>query len=213
MANSEDQIFFETVVNGLTQRVEISSDSLITTINESIDKYELTDPVVIQSLDYMLEYSSIKGSEHFIDKWRNDCPKTKISHLGGFLGVLKYGTRIIPVFDIFVREKQLDNKVLVTDLSKLGIWEQYLPIDKSEDSTFIEDIFYLRISDLNVDNEIRAKILSENSTWLQEYSDKEGYLRQKVNIRIYQKFRFLITDQSKGLLISVTKAISGTTTQ
>lgn len=207
MANSEDQIFFETIVNNLTQKIEIGSDMLITTISETIDKYGFTDPVVIQSLDYMLEYNSIKGSEHFIDRWRNDCPKTKISQLGGFLGVLKYGSRIVPVFDIFVRDKTLNNKVVITDLSELGVWEQYLPIDKSEDTTFVDGIFYIRVTDLNVDNQVRQKIITENSTWLQEYPDKEGYLRQRVNVRVYQKFRFMITDESKGLVISVSKTI------
>lgn len=207
MANSEDQIFFETIVNNLTQKIEIGGDTLIAVINETIDKYGFTDPVVIQSLDYMLEYNSIKGSEHFIDSWRNDCPKTKISQLKGFLGVLKYGSRIVPVFDIFVREKTLNNKVVITDLSELGVWEQYLPIDKPEDAAFIDGIFYIRVSDLNVDNEVRRKILDEDSAWLQEYADKEGYLRQKVSIRIYQKFKFLITNKSKGLVISVSKTI------
>lgn len=211
MANSEDQIFFETIVNNLTQKIEITGDSLIDSINESIDKYGFTDPVVIQSLDYMLEYDSIKGSEHFIDRWRNDCPKTKISQLGGFLGVLKYGSRIVPVFDIFIREKTLNNKVVVTDLSQLGVWEQYLPIDKPEDTTFVNGLFYIRVSDLNVDDEVRQKILTENSAWLQEYVDKEGYLRQKVNVRVYQKFRFLITDESKGVVVSVSKASVATT--
>jgi hypothetical protein len=213
MANSEDQIFFETIVNNLTQKIDIRSDSLISSINENIDKYGFTDPVVIQSLDYMLEYDSIKGSEYFIDKWKNDCPKTKISHLGGFLGVLKYGSRVVPVFDIFVREKTLNNKVVVTDLSELGVWEQYLPVDKPEDVAFVDGIFYIRVSDLNIDNEVRQKILSENSAWLQEYSDKEGYLRQKVNVRVYQKFRFLIKDVQKGFLLSVSTTVGNSTTQ
>ena len=86
--------------------------------------------------------------------------------------------------------------------------DRLVPIDKIEDTQYIDGIFYLRISDLNTDNEIRNKIISENSAWLQEHSDKEGYLRQKVNIRIYQKFRFLITDQSKGIIMSVSKTVN-----
>lgn len=207
MANSEDQIFFETIVNNLTQKIEINGDKLISTINESIDKYEFTDPVIIQSLEYMLEYDSIKGSEHFIDKWRNDCPKTKISQLGGFLGVLKYESRIVPVFDIFVREKKLNNKVVIADLSELGVWEQYSPIDKPEDNKYLEGIFLLMVADLNTENVLRNKIVSENSKWLQEQGDKDGYLRQRVIVKLYEKFRFIIKDQTKGLLITVNKII------
>ena len=207
MANSEDQIFFEIIVNGLKEKVEISNDKLVETIKKIIEKNKFKEPIIIQSLDYMIEYDSIKGSEHFIQKWRNDCPQTKISGLRGFLGVLKYGSRVVPVFDVFVREKNLNNKVVITDLSELGVWEQYSPADKPEDIPYLDGIFYLRVTDLNADDEARNKILSENTAWLQEYPDKEGYLRQKVTIRIYEKFRFLITDESKGIIISVSKTI------
>jgi hypothetical protein len=206
MANSEDQIFFKQIVENLTEKKEIDSNRLITVISESVNKYGFTDPVIIQSLEYMIEYNSIKGSEHFIDKWRYDCPKNKISNLQGFIGVLKYDSMVIPVFDIFVREENLNNKVVITDLSKLGVWEQYSPSDKLEDNQYVDGIFYLNISDLNVDNKVRTKIISENSDWLQKYEDKEGYLRQKVSVKIYQKFRFTISDQSKGLVISVLKS-------
>ena len=147
------------------------------------------------------------GGKKMIQKWRNDCPKTKINELRGFLGVLKYDSRVIPVFDVFIREKDLNNKVVITDLSELGVWEQYAPVDKPEDTEYLDGIFYIRVSDLNAENEIRNKILSEDAAWLQEYPDKDGYLRQKVSVRIYEKFRFLITDQSKGVVIVVTKAV------
>ena len=50
------------------------------------------------------------------------------------------------------------------------------------------------------------KIISENSDWLQEHLDKEGYLRQKVSIKIYQKFRFSIRDKKYGVVMSVNSA-------
>ncbi len=201
MANSEDQIFFEEIVNKLNKKITVAGDLLITTICENIDKFK--DPIIIQSLEYMLEYNSLKGSEYFIDKWKNNCPKTKISHLSGFLGVLKYQSKNVPVFDIFVRDKALNNKVVITDLNDLGIWEQYLPVDKPEDMIYVDGIFYIRVSDLNADNTRRKEILDEKSDWLLAYSDKDAYLRKKVNVRIYQKFRFSITDPSKGILLSV----------
>lgn len=213
MANSEDQIFFEEVVKNLNNKITVNSDLLIDTIRKSIDKYKFKDPVIIQSLEYMLEYNSIKGSEYFIDKWREDCPKTKINHLDGFLGVLKYGSRIIPVFDIFVRDKTLNNNVVITDLHDLGVWEQYLPVDKHEEGNYVQGIFYIGVFDLNKEDAVRQKILNENSSWLQTYTDKEGYLRQKVNIKVYQKFRFLLKDVDKGLVIAVNPSVGNATTQ
>lgn len=205
MANSEDQIFFEAAVNGIDNKVETTPNKLFATIKQKIKELGLQEPVIIQSLDHLIEYDSIRGSEHFIDKWRNDCPKTKISDLSGFLGVLKFGAKTIPVFDIFVRDRKLDNKVIITDLSKLGTWEQYSPIDNPEDAGLQDGIFYLRVADLNIDDTLRNKILGENSTWLQEEEDPEGYLRQRILINLYQKFRYVVKDQKKGIVISVLK--------
>jgi hypothetical protein len=67
----------------------------------------------------------------------------------------------------------LNNKVVITDLHDLGIWQQYLPIDRPGDEDYLDGIFYIKVSDLNVEDAVREKILSENSNWLQEYSDKE----------------------------------------
>lgn len=43
----------------------------------------------------------------------------------------------------------------------------------------------------------------DNPGWLQEYPDKEGYLRQKVLINFKQKFEFEIKDSRAGYLINV----------
>jgi len=207
MASSEDQIFFEGILKELDQKIETDSNKLIEIISQSIDKYKLEDPVIIQSLEYPIEYDSIRGSEHFVDRWSNECPKTKISHLDGFLGVLKYDNKIIPVFDIFVRDKKNINKVVIADISKLGVWEQYSPISKLEDKEYVnEKIFSIKVSDLNVDDDMRKKIISEKSKWLEKHSDKDGYLRQKVVSKIYEKFRFLVKDKSKGIAITVSAA-------
>ena len=91
--------------------------------------------------------------------------------------------------------------IMADELERRGLF------DKEEDKGFIDSIFYLNVIDLNSDDVTRNKILTENSSWLQSQLDKEGYLRQKVNIKLYQKFRFTIKDSDKGVVITVSKSV------
>ncbi len=207
MANSEDLIFFKTIVDGLNNKIDVAKDKLIEAIREKIDEHSFDNPIIIQSLDYMVEYDSIKNSDYFIDKWKSDCPKTKISQLDGFLGVFKFGSKVVPIFDMFFREDGFNNKVAIIDLKELGVWEQYLPIDQAGDEQYVDDLLYIRVIDLNLDEEKRDKMIEDNPSWLQDESDKEGYLRQMVNIKIYEKFRFLMKDQPLGTIVSVTNVV------
>jgi len=107
------------------------------------------------------------------------------------------------VVDIFVRKAELKNKVIVTDLSSFGVLNQYSPIDKPEDTECQYDIFFIRVSDLNQDDQRRQKIITNNPAWLKEHEDNEGYLRQKALINLYQKFEFKIIEPKSAFCINV----------
>ncbi len=203
MASSEDQLIFEQLVNGVEIRKDVAKEDIITEIEKSVQGYQ--NPVVIQTLEYLYEYDSIKHSDRFIDRYRHDCPKTSFSDLKSFLGVIKLAEQNVPVIDMFVRDKQLENKIIVTDLEKLGILNQYAPIDKPEDAAYQYDIFFLKVDDLNKDDDQRNTILEQNPEWLQQHVDKEAYLKSHVVVRLYQKFKFEIKDPQKGTCLTVIK--------
>jgi hypothetical protein len=205
IANSEDQLIFEQLVEAVEIKKDVKKDDIINEIGMVIAEQKMENPIIIQTLEYLFEYDSIKRSDLFIEKYRRDCPKTPFSDLKSFLGVFKLSDRNIPVIDIFVRDKKLENKIIVTDLERLGTFNQYAPIDKPEDSVNRYDIFFLRVDDLNKDTEQRNKILVQNPDWLQQYSDKEGHLKSCVVVRLYEKFKFEIKDPKAGACLTVVK--------
>lgn len=205
LANSEDQLIFEQIVESVGVKKVIKKDGIVVEIEKAITEHKMINPVIIQTLEYLFEYDSIKRPNLFIEKYRRDCPKTPFSDLRSFIGVFKLGDRNVPVIDIFVRDKKLENTIIVTDLEKLGTFNQYAPIDKPEDAKDQYDVFFLRVDDLNKDVEQRNKILERNPDWLEKYSDKEGHLKSCVVVRLYEKFKFEIKDPNAGVCINIEK--------
>jgi hypothetical protein len=205
MANSEDQLIFQQITKAIKTQKLVKKENIIDQIEKAITEQKMVNPIIIQTLEYLFEYDSIKRSDLFIEKYRRDCPKTPYSDLKAFLGVMTVAGKNIPVIDIFVRDEKLKNKIVIADFEKLGTFNQYAPIDKPEDVEYKFDIFYLRVDDLNIDTDQRNKLIEQNPAWLQKHADKEAYLKQQVVIRLYQKFRFEVKDSSAGVVLTVNK--------
>jgi len=203
MASSEDQLVFEQMVAGAGSKRDVTKQNVISEIEKILNENKLKDSVVLQTLDHMYEYDQLQKSDLFISRYTRDCPKTKLDSSHGYKGVLKIAGQNVPVVDIFVRKAELKNKVIVTDLSSFGVLNQYSPIDKPEDTECQYDIFFIRVSDLNQDDQRRQKIITNNPAWLKEHEDNEGYLRQKALINLYQKFEFKIIEPKSAFCINV----------
>lgn len=203
MASSEDQLVFEQMVAGAGNKRDATKQDVISEIEKILSENKLKDAVVLQTLDHMYEYDQLQKSDLFVSRYTRDCPKTKLDSSHGYKGVLKIRGQNVPVVDIFVRKAELKNKVIVTDLLSFGVLNQYSPIDKPEDSECQYDIFFIRVSDLNQDDQRRQKIITDNPAWLQEHQDKEGYLRQKALINLYQKFEFKVLEPKSAVCINV----------
>lgn len=203
MASSEDQLVFEQMVEGAGSEKDITKQDVISEIEKIVTENKLNDPVVLQTLDHMYEYDQLRKSELFISRYTRDCPKTKLDSSHGYKGILKIAGQNVPIVDVFVRKAELKNKVIVTDLASFGVLNQYSPIDKPEDVECKYDIFFIRVSDLNQDDQRRQKIITDNPAWLQEHADKEGYLRQKALINLYQKFEFKVVEPKSAFRLNV----------
>jgi hypothetical protein len=202
MASSEDQLIFQEIVSGLAEK-NVTKENIVSEIKNVIDSQNIENPIILQTLDFQSVYSQIRQADIFLDHYNRDCPKNIATGMHGYLGVLKVGEKNIPIVQVFVRETALKNKIVVVDLDKFGVLNQYPPKEKSEDEKYVDGIFYLRVADLNVEDELRQKIISEKPAWLDEYADKDAYLRGKVLINVYQKFRFEIKNKKAGAYLSV----------
>lgn len=203
MANSEDQLIFERMLSGAGEQKNVAKQDVISEVEKILNENNLKDPVVLQTLDHMYEYDQLQKSDLFVSRYTRDCPKTRLDSSHGYKGILKIGGQNVPVVDIFVRKAELKNKVIVTDLLSFGVLNQYSPTDKPEDAECQYDIFFIRVSDLNQDDQRRQKIITDNPAWLQEHEDKEGYLRQKALINLYQKFEFKVTEPRSAFCLNV----------
>jgi len=204
LANSEDRLIFEQMLNEVKNQQSVKKEDIISEIEKSLKEKSFESPIILQTLDHLYEYEQIRRSEAFISRYNQDCPKTKLDYMQhGYMGVLKFADYEIPVVDIFVGKAELKNKVLIVDLKNFGQLNQYSPIDKSEDTKYLEDIFFIKVTDLNEDEERRQKIINENPAWLQQYQDKAGYLCQKTLINIYEKFEWKIKDSQYGFALNV----------
>lgn len=203
MASSEDQLIFERMVEGAGSKKDVIKQDVISEIEKVLNENKFNNPIALQTLDHMYEYDYLQKSDLFVSRYTRDCPKTKVDSSHGYKGILKIAGQNVPVVDIFVRKKELKNKVIVTDLSNFGVLNQYSPIDKVEDKECGYDIFFIRVTDLNQDDQRRQKIIDDNPTWLQEHENKEGYLRQKALINLYQKFEFKIIEPKSAFCINV----------
>ena len=203
MASSEDHLVFEQMVAGAENKKDVTKQDVISEIEKVLNENRFKDAVVLQTLDHMYEYDYLQKSDLFVSRYTRDCPKTKLDSSHGYKGVLKIGGQNIPVVDIFVRKAELKNKVIVADLSSFGVLNQYSPVDKPEDAECQYDIFFIRVSDLNQDDQRRQKIIADSPAWLQEHEDKEGYLRQKALINLYQKFEFKVLEPKLAFCMNV----------
>ncbi|NLJ49782.1 MAG: MFS transporter [Candidatus Atribacteria bacterium] len=204
LAKSEDNLIFERMLSGIKDKQNVKKEDIISKIEEVLKEKSFEDPVILQTLDHLYEYEQIRRSEAFISRYSQDCQKTKLDNMKhGYMGVMRLADYKIPVVDIFVEKAELKNKILILDLQKFGKLNQYSPIDKPEDTKYLEDIFFIKVTDLNEDTERRQKIINENPVWLQKHEDKDGYLQQKVLINIYEKFEWKTEHPEFGFILDV----------
>lgn len=206
MANSEDQIVFKEMVDGVAIKKDITQENLVSEIEKVITENNYQNPIVFQTLGYISEYQYLKQSPSFMERYRKDFPKTDpdFRDLKSFyFGVLDFNGKKVSIFDVFVRDENLKNKIIVTDFAKLGVWNQYTPVDKPADKAHVYDIFFLQVHDLNKDTTEREKLITANPPWLNSQTNKEAYLKSHVVVRLYQKFKFEIKNPKAGACLNI----------
>ena len=184
-------------------KIDVIEKDVLSKIKQILNENKFVNPVVLQSTDIISEYNDYMESQLFMPQYNKDCPKTKYDSLPGYKGVLKIAEQTVPVIELFVEMKELENKVIITNLSSFCVLKRYSPINDIKDMKFKNDIFFIRVTDLNIDDQKRQNLIDNNPTWLQEYSDKEGFLKQKVLIDLYQKFELEIKEPKSAFCISV----------
>ncbi|KKT62663.1 MAG: hypothetical protein UW55_C0010G0012 [Candidatus Giovannonibacteria bacterium GW2011_GWA2_44_26] len=208
-ANSENVMIFEKIITALDHEKEVSEADILPTIKSLLEQKSLKNPILLGSLPYNFfrrGMNDASGEVLYIGRW--DWDRKGEHHdfesLHSYQGYVQYKNYRVPVFDLMSERLPTDHLCLVS-LPELGMLEQYPPRDEATQKVHQRGIFFFQIIDLAVDEKERQKLMIQNPEWLQKYEDKEGYLKQKVIIKMYEKFDFKIKNKSAGLKLKIIK--------
>jgi hypothetical protein len=199
-ARSEDISIYEKIANELVDKSTISFSDLIPSIEQRVERSAFSKPILLSPFAYSIEVRTMKLPEKFIQRWDHRKDHKGYDKYPFYMGFLDLKNTQVPIFRM-VRPgpKEINEKdACLIDLERIGVINQYPPINVPEDKQFQKDIFMVKIIDLNSDNEKRQKILAENPSWLAEKQDPDVYLKGKAVINIYSKFEFEVTDNTAG---------------
>jgi hypothetical protein len=203
LAQAEDKFSFEAFIKGAATKLTTDKEALFRTIEKAIKDAKLEAPIVVHSLLTQLEFVYLKQNDIFIARYRQDCPKTSVSDVSGFSGVLRLSEHTVPVISLFIPDQDIKGRLLVADLPRFAQCKQYLPIDKAGDEQYVHDSIFIRIRDLNSDDEFREKIMREDPEYLRKLTDKDRYLRTRVVVNVFEKFKTEIIESHAGVIIEV----------
>lgn len=202
LAYAENEAILNKIL-GSGSVTEIDKNSISSTLESILTETTLARPVVFESLDHRTEYDQIKSNPNFIDAYRKSHQKTGLEGVEGYRGYLELSRRVVPVVQVLAGGQTLKNRILIADLHQLGTWHQYPPLPPS-DPTPVEKNFAFKITDLNADEQMRTDIASQNLNWLQDISDRDIYLKQRVLIFILERTDFQIENPEAAIRLTVT---------
>lgn len=199
MGLSENTILFNELTKPMPRK-EITKEGMIDQIEICLGdliKKEYSPNIIVATLD-ITDYRVIAEDTRYVPKWKLEGPRNNIANYEGILKT-KYGD--YPVFRLYRNiEKGL---VGVFDLKKLATLTQYNPNDNQSEDEFLNEQFYIRIIDLNEDDQTRNDILKASPKWLNAHTDKEHYLRTKVITKVYMRQELLVKDRNAGFLLDI----------
>ena len=201
MASGEDEAVFAAMVEGAITGTLVDAGAVAQAIENAIDRASLKDPIVFQSLIFDARYAEIEKNDAFTSKFAPNA-LTQWHDLDGFMGHLTLGGRQVPVFDAFVRRRELQNKILIVDVVRFLSWRQYAPSFEPNERVDADGMLRIRVVDLNADVDRRNEIITQNPPWLVEQADPVAYLRGSVLVNVDEKFRIEILDAGAGVCLA-----------
>jgi hypothetical protein len=139
----------------------------------------------------------------FIPRYDPRCPRTALSDVEGYAGVLKIDAQFVPILRINAQGGDVQDKLIIADFGRFARWVQYAPAIAGGDKSDVLDGIYIHVSDLNADATRREQILASDPQWLREIEDKERYLRMRVLVNVTERFRVEIADPTAAVCITV----------
>ncbi|MBP9759258.1 hypothetical protein KBD45_06185 [Candidatus Dojkabacteria bacterium] len=211
LGNSEDQIIFGQIRSNST--IIKDGRSLSESIKIAIKQLGDTEfkPKVIFTTFHLGEWRrATLDKAEFIPSW--EVKGVGFSNVPNFIGLYKFGRRKIPIYRIWVNESKNEvSEVIVTDINKFIKLEQYPPFLKEAERAEMEvkGNLAFKITDLSADTNkaTRDKLISDNPSWLQNETNKDDYLKQKVIVHVKEKFEIKVLDKRASIKITIDQVV------
>ena len=200
MVDFENNTIIKKIIN-YCKKIDVSDNELIEKLIGNIQEKSIKY-LIITTFDNFHSFSNnIFNRDNFQPEWNIENNKKYIkSHI--FKGFFIKDKLNIPILNININSEKLQNKLILIDENKIGDFIQLNPAENYDDKNIFE-IFYIKFTDLNADNERRNKILSSNPSWLKSEVDKEKYLSSKVVLEIYESFVVNIEKENIGFIFYI----------
>jgi len=137
---------------------------------------------------------SLERASSFTPKWRRNSRWSSMSEFEGFLA---FDGSDIPVFRVWTQSEP--EAACVMNIAKCLRWVQQAPANDVPEEGF----FYINLTDLGLEDPPRESILKNRPPWLEKQEDKERYLRQRVWLRIYERFEIKLLDPVAGCRVDL----------
>jgi hypothetical protein len=206
LGQAEDREGFDFLLREAGTKINISRKRLYVAIQEALERHPIKHPLVLHSMLSSFDTGEKSESNIFIPKYQQNCPKTEISDLAGFSGVLKLGDKTIPVVSMYVGS-QAKRKVVLVDLNRFARWTQYPPADEPSEERFVTNMILIRVKDLNRRHKLRDQIIAKDPEWLRAEEDKARYLKSRVVVNVYEKFKLDTIDVNAGVTFEVDEEV------
>jgi len=211
LAQGEDETVFGAMVKGAAVQRDVLSGAVIAEINDTLKEGKFRDAIILQSLSFQMENAALLNNSNFTPKYVQNV-RTPWRHINGYMGILYAGGYEIPVFDIVVRQAELQNKILIVQPDAFVRWRQFAPDDSADERVDVVNGLLIRVTDLNVSEERRNAIIAEKPPWLMQETDPAAYLRGRALVNIFEKFRIDIENVNAGVCLSLMVAKDKTET-
>jgi hypothetical protein len=200
LARGEDEETFAAMVAAAKTKRSIDGNHILSEIRSLIGEGALRNPIILQSLEFDVQYREIERNVAFTPKYDPEL-NSSWRDFNGFMGILTFGSWQIPVFDVFVQRPASQNKLLILDVRNFIQWIQFDPEREPGEQTYADGQLSIQVIDLNANVEKRNEIIARNPQWLANEADPAAYLRSRALINVFEKFHLEILDEGQAVCL------------
>jgi hypothetical protein len=195
MANSDDEFIYTLLMEDSKELEEVNE------LDEMIERSlklgnELKDLVLITSRD-LYSKNILSKSENFKFSYQEKIKNEKFKKADGFY---LYKNVQIPVYQVFLRNKNTKRKLILANIDKLIIKFDANPFNLTK--KIGETGVFVEIVDPKVNDELRENLIQQKPKWLQEFPED---LREKLVAKIvwYRAFQQGFVAAQENSILSI----------